>query len=298
MSFADEAKHEYAQMPIKHNCCRRALAEGLLVNAVFDPQIKGVFVRYTNEATATLATELLSKLYAKQPEVRKHGKCGHTYWDLILHSPACVRLVRSLDDATLSAEIPHEGCDSCRGMFLRGLFLACGTLNCPDKPTHFEWKVATDRAPWVSSVLTDTGYPPRTIARNGQTGLYYKNGETVADLISLIGAGQVLFRILDKRMERELRNNENRATNCVTRNIQKTISAATRQMDAINRLVEAGKLDSLPEALQETARKRYDNPDVSLDELASLHSPVISRSGLNHRLKKLLEAAHELSDEH
>jgi DNA-binding protein WhiA len=105
----------------------------------------------------------------------------------------------------------------------------------------------------------------------------------------------MLFEIINSRIEREIRNNENRATNCVARNIEKTIAAATKQIEAINRLMETGKLQSLPESLRITAEQRYANPDASLDELVALHVPSISRSGLNHRLQKLVDAADELS---
>ena len=104
----------------------------------------------------------------------------------------------------------------------------------------------------------------------------------------------MLFRSINSRIERDIRNNENRATNCVAKNIEKTVSAATRQMESINRLMETGRMDSLPESLQQTARVRYQNPDATLDELALRHEPPISKSGLNHRLKKLLDEAENL----
>ena len=91
-----------------------------------------------------------------------------------------------------------------------------------------------------------------------------------------------------------MRNNENRATNCVAKNIEKTISAATRQMEAIDKLMEVGRLEALPESLRTTAMVRYRNPDATLDELVRLHEPPISKSGLNHRLKKLLDEAEDL----
>ena len=110
----------------------------------------------------------------------------------------------------------------------------------------------------------------------------------------MMGAQHTVFEIMNSRIEREIRNNENRATNCVAKNIEKTISAAQRQIEAINLLMEHNRLDTLPEPLRVTAMVRYHNPDATLDELVYRHDPPISKSGLNHRLKKIQDAADEL----
>ena len=112
--------------------------------------------------------------------------------------------------------------------------------------------------------------------------------------MALMGAQHTIFEIINSRIERDIRNNENRATNCVAKNIEKTISAATRQIEAINLLMEHGKLERLPESLRATEMARYRNPDATLDELVRLHEPPISKSGLNHRLAKLVAEAEEL----
>ena len=295
MSFAERVRQELIAVVTKPNCCRRSLAEGLLAAANFDAESKCVLIRYNQEEGAGLAEEVLSHQFGKRPDVLKFGKCGHSYWDLSLNSPACKKFVRSMDAEEVSADdVLSFACDGCSSAFLRGLFLACGTVNDPHKSFHMEFKLPAHRVPFVSDFLTSLGYPPRVISRNGITGLYYKDGATIEDLITLMGAGQGLFEVINSRIERDIRNNENRATNCVARNIEKTIAAATKQMEAINRLMESGKLESLPESLKETARLRYANPDASLDELVSLHLPIISRSGLNHRLKKIVDAADEL----
>ena len=295
MSFADRVRAELSELAVKHNCCRRALLEGLLLGAYFDADAKCVRVRYGQEAIADLAAELISKQFGKQPEVIRSGKCGHNYWDISVSAPACTRLVRSMDAEDASSDsVFHFGCDACRSIFLRGSFLALGTVNDPHKSFHMEWKLLPTRVALLSGLLDSLGYPARQVNRPDSVGLYYKDSSAIEDLITLMGSSHVLFEVINSRIERDIRNNENRATNCVARNIEKTIAAATRQMEAINRLVETGRLDSLPEGLQETARIRYANPDASLDELTTLHSPTISKSGLNHRLQKLVDAADEL----
>ena len=177
---------------------------------------------------------------------------------------------------------------------MRGLFFVSGTVNDPQKSYHLEFVLPSEEsADAVTDYLSSIGYPPRRIARNTGVGLYYKDATSVADLITLMGSHSIIFEFYNARIASDIRNNENRATNCVTRNIQKSVAAAARQMEAIGRLMESGKLDSLPEPLRETALLRYRNPDATLDELKELHHPAISKSGLSHRLQKLLDAAEE-----
>ena len=120
----------------------------------------------------------------------------------------------------------------------------------------------------------------------------------MGDLFTLMGSVHMIFDYYNTRIERDIRNNENRATNCVARNIEKSISAAARQMEAIGILMDCGRLDGLEESLRTTALLRYRNPDATLDELKELHVPPISKSGLNHRLQRLLDVAREYEEKH
>lgn len=296
MSFADEVRAELCALPVKKNCCRRALTAGLL-SLVRAGEHRQMVVRYKHEAVATLAAEMIGRQYGNQPQISVSGACGHVYYDLSFSSPACYRqwVQLSAPDAEIETVLKFD-CDLCRGAFLRGVFLACGTVNDPHKSFHLEFALpkGTATAP-LSRFLADCGYLPRSFVRKDTVGLYYKDGGSVEDLIGMAGAQHTVFEIINSRIERDIRNNENRATNCVARNIEKTISAAARQMEAINRLMEAGRLEALPDALRVTALVRYRNPDATLDELVLRHEPPISKSGLNHRLKKLLEEADDLS---
>ena len=228
--------------------------------------------------------------------MKKSGACGHTYFDISFSSPALSKLLWQLSfpDAELDALL-HFSCDTCRGAYLRGIFLALGTVNDPQKSFHLEFAVPSHaNLELLAAFLESVGYAPRRIKRANGVGLYYKDGTSQEDLIGMMGAQHTVFEIMDNRIARDIRNNENRATNCVAKNIEKSISAATRQMDAINKLLEHNRLDTLPDALRETAMLRYRNPDVTLDELVRLHVPPISKSGLNHRLQKLQELAEDL----
>ncbi len=294
MSFADEVRAELCALPVKKNCCRHALAAGLLFLA-HAGEGKQMTVRYKHELVAALAAEMIHWQYGNAPKTEISGACGHLYYDLIFSSPACYR--QSVQLSSPDAEIEtalHFSCDACRGAFLRGLFLACGTVNDPHKSFHLEFALPTGtQTQPLMRFLEACGYPPRSFERKGTVGLYYKDGGSVEDLIGMAGAQHTVFEIINSRIERDIRNNENRATNCVAKNIEKTISAATRQMEAIDKLMEVGRLEALPEPLRVTAMVRYRNPDATLDELVRLHEPPISKSGLNHRLKRLLDEAED-----
>ena len=289
MSFADEVREELCELPIKKACCKRSLTEGLLLCALPE-ESKRVTVRYRYETVATVASAMIRQQYGRVPDSDMSGCCGHRYYDLFFTSPAVHKLLlqmRSNGDVSR-----YFACEGCRTAFLRGAFLACGTVNDPHKSFHLEFALPHGGpVDMLCAFFKACGYTPRHTVRPNCEGVYFKDSGAVEDLIGMMGAQHTVFEIINSRIERDIRNNENRATNCVAKNIEKSISAASRQIEAINRLMETGKLDALPESLRVTAMVRYRNPDATLDELVLLHEPHISKSGLNHRLKKLLEEA-------
>ena len=149
------------------------------------------------------------------------------------------------------------------------------------------------RADALSDMLEGIVAKPSRTKRGDRIGLYYKSNSKIADLMYIIGASSISFDVTNLSIEREIRNAENRATNCVTSNIKRTVGAARRHIEAIEYLETHGGLISLGEELEYTARLRADNAEASLSELALLHNPPISKSGLNARLAKILAAADE-----
>lgn len=295
MTFTERVCAELAELPIKKNCCRRALGAGLLLSAMRQPGSR-VVLPCRREAMAQFASSVLEKSYAKAAEIHVIGFHGHRQWQIILPSPAAAKLTAQLreEGADMDILLHLSECESCRSSFLRGLFCICGTVNDPQKSYHLEFVLPSEEsAEAVSAYLSSIGYPPRRIARTTGVGLYYKDAGSVADLITLMGSHSIIFEFYNARIANDIRNNENRATNCVARNIQKSVAAAARQIEAIGHLMEIGKLDSLPEPLRQTALLRYRNPDATLDELKDLHHPPISKSGLSHRLQKLLDEAED-----
>lgn len=295
MSFAEQLCAELLELPIKKPCCRRALSAGLLIDGV---RVSGGLVTLSlrRESVVNMALELFEKTYAKKAELTVVGYHGHRQWELSLPSPAAAKLTGQLQTENIDIDslLHLSDCEGCRAAFLRGLFFASGTVNDPQRSSHLEFLLRhTQAAPAVAALLEELGYPPKRLARTAGEGIYYKDAGSVGDLITLMGSHNIIFEFYNARIARDIRNNENRATNCVARNIQKSVAAAARQMEAIGHLMESGKLDALPEPLRETALLRYRNPDATLDELREMHRPTISKSGLSHRLQRLIDAAEE-----
>lgn len=303
MSFADSVREELLALPVKRTCCRRALVCGLLTGA--DATDGGVMLSCRTQASAELVSELFRRQFGQLPTLTYTASHGHRQISMLLTSKAVAELVRHMEEGTERsfaevgaplAEAPVGfSCDSCRSSFLRGMFLATATVSDPHKSTHLEFLIRhTARVPFLSEFLSSCGYPPGVIRRAGGVGLYYKESGAVEDLIAMTGAGRMAMELMNIRIEREIRNQENRATNCVAKNIEKSVSASARQMAAIERLTLTGMLAQLPEPIRLTARLRAEHPDATLEELRMLHVPPITKSGLNHRLQRLLEAADKL----
>ena len=211
------------------------------------------------------------------------------------------RLLTQIDNEggsdVINIKCKEENCIRC---FLRGAFIAHGTVSEPQKGYHLEYRFkSASRAAFVYKYLTDQGIEPKIINRKSGTGvgLYYKNSSALEDVLTYLGAVRCVFDLINVKIEREIRNSVNRGTNCVAGNIAKSVNAAQKQTAAISFLDEAGKLSMLPDELFETAKLRLENPSMSLAELARSHEPPISKSGLNHRLSKIIEVAENLKND-
>ena len=178
---------------------------------------------------------------------------------------------------------------------LRGAFLAGGSVTDPEKRYHLE--LATNHiqaSREVSTLLEECGFLPRSVQRAGSSVIYFKQSEHIEDFLTAIGAPVAAMDIMTAKVDKSIRNGANRAMNCDMANVNKTVSAAEVQLDAIERLHRAGRWETLPEKLQQTARLRRENPELSLQQLADKHTPPLSKSCLNHRLRKLVEISEEV----
>ncbi|MBQ7058878.1 MAG: DNA-binding protein WhiA [Firmicutes bacterium] len=191
----------------------------------------------------------------------------------------------------------------CRRAYLRGAFLACGSINDPTKNYHIEFlcdqaREASRLKEMLSSFDVDPGMLERTRrgTRRVTNVLYLKDSEYIVDVLRIIKAPLSLMELENVRVEKDVKNHIQRRVNCEAANISKIVGASVRQIDAIRFLTEQGVFDTLPEELIEIAGLRMEYPDMGLKELGALVDPPISKSGVNHRLKKIIQFSEELKE--
>ena len=185
--------------------------------------------------------------------------------------------------------------DCCFGAFIRGAFFSCGTVTSPEKNYHLEFvvphlKLSLD----MIKLLDEVKLNPKHIVRNGNHIVYFKDSESIEDLLTLMGATNASLELMGIKMQKNMINSVNRKVNFEVANLSRTVEASIQQINAINLIDNNVGLGHLPAALRDVAFLRRDNPEISLKELGELVSPSISRSGVNHRLKRIVEIAEEL----
>ena len=186
----------------------------------------------------------------------------------------------------------------CRRAFIRGAFLASGSISDPAKTYHFEVVTTTmEKAEQIQSIICFFGIDAKIVTRKKYFVVYVKEGSQIVDLLNIMEAHVALMELENVRILKEMRNSINRQVNCETANINKTVTAATKQIEDIRYIKDTVGLSKLSEGLEEIARLRLEHPDASLKELGSLLSPPIGKSGVNHRLRKLGELADSLREE-
>ncbi len=196
-------------------------------------------------------------------------------------------------DMTLAMHInlPSVEEECCKASFLRGAFLAGGSVTDPVKGYHLELATTHQSVAGACYMLMGEalGFYPKTAARGGGQVLYLKQSDLISDFLTYLGAPIAAMGIMEARLEKELNNKVNRRCNCDDANTSKVVDAAQEQLAAIRILKERGQMGKLPEKLRQAAQAREDNPEASLTELAAMMEPPISKPAMNHRLKRLVE---------
>ena len=181
------------------------------------------------------------------------------------------------------------------GVFTAGVFLACGSVNDPNKEYHLEFACPEEQlALQLATLLGDIGVTAKTVVRRGQHIVYIKGSESIEDTLTFIGASQCTLELMNTKIYKDIRNKANRIANCDAANIDKVVKAAMKQIEDIKLIDNAVGLDTLSDELSEVAQLRLDNIDMSLQEIGETLSEPISRSGVNHRFKKLAKIADEI----
>lgn len=285
MSFSQDIKRELMAQQTQKKCCRRALSAGLLFDAEADGKdhIKAYF---NSSETAKYAVKIFATAFGPQ-NVEEPQKVNKQYC-VMVNSPSATDLIGTVCDYT---------CAECRQNFLKGLLISTASITDPDKQYHCEFSIKeSERVPILSDELSEMFKRPIIISRKNATGLVYKNSAVIEDILSYIGATQTYFSMINAKIENDLRNSANRATNCETHNIALSVKAGAVQTEAIEYIISADELKNLPAELRETAELRLLYQDLPLSELAARHCPPLTKSGINHRIKRLIDIAETLKN--
>ncbi len=208
----------------------------------------------------------------------KNKCCRHAY--------VCGKEFNSIEN------LPKIKCSSCTAHFLRGVFITHGSVTNPQKGYHVDISFVDEKArDYIFDLLEETGLAPKKSYRRqkGNYIVYFRESSGVEDFLALIGANKAAFDLMNSKILKEIRNNVNRAANCDSANIGKSISASKKCCEIIRELDEKGMLCQLSPELVETAKLRIENEHLSIAELGLICNPPVSKSGMNHRLTKIIE---------
>ena len=297
MSFSSQVKNELVEIQVENNCCKKSLLYGM---ALFSKSFsyREVVFQSKSEATAELYSNLLSELCSVNAGI-KISPSGKIYTVSVKKSANVSRIMayfgHERSETTLRINFTNFDCEECQNAFLRGAFLACGAVSSPEKDYHLEFSVPyMNLSKSLVTALQEKELATKITHRKGYNIIYFKDSEEIEDCLYIMGAGKSMFDMMNVKIVKEIRNTANRKANCDAANIEKTVAAASPQIAAIMKIEREKGLDSLSEPLRQMAEIRMENPDSSLNELAEMFDPPISRSGVNHRLSRLVKIAEDL----
>ena len=296
MSFSSQVKNELVKTEYEQPCCKRALLYGLsLFGKSFSEN--SVSLQTENEPTALLFQSLTKEIFNIEAAVVPSPR-GRNFTASVLNKTGGQKLFRSFGHSGAeSLKIDHTNfrCDHCSNAFLAGVFLACGTLSDPKKDYHLEFSVPYyNLSKSLFTLLQEMELGPKYTNRKGYNIVYFKESEAIENCLYMMGASGSMFEMMNIKIFKDFRNKANRQANCETANINKMVNAVAVQITAIEKIWRLKGKKYLSEELETAAELRYENPDSSLAELAELYPGQISRSGLNHRLKRIVDIANSL----
>ena len=293
MSFSSEVKQELCRVPLSRKCCAQAECYGVLLYCnTFSP--REIRVITESDPFAQRLPQLLRRAFRFSFDRLPDGEGKHIF---AVEDPRKLSAVQQLlggDDRAPALHINfgvlEEPC--CRAAFLRGAFLAGGSVTDPRKGYHLELTTShLSVGREMLALMREMGLEPKAAQRKGNSVVYFKQSDRIEDLLTSIGAPLSAMGVMNAKLEKDLRGSVNRRVNCDAANLDKAVEAAMTQVESIRRLEDQGRLALLPEKLQETASLRLAHPEDTLSQLAQRYDPPITKSALNHRLRKLVELA-------
>ena len=297
MSFSSQVKNELVKIEYESYCCKKSLLYGM---TLFSKEFsyRGCMFQTENENIVMLYKRLLKELCNIDTDISV-SPSGKNY-SIVVEDKAIATKIFTFfghdkSDTNLKVNFSNFQCPRCQNAFLAGAFLSCGTVSSPEKDYHLEFIVPfLNLTKSFITFLQEMELNPKLTNRKGYNIIYFKVSEQIEDCLYMMGASVAMFDMMNVKIVKEIRNSANRKANCETANIEKMVRAASPQIAAILKIKDKRGLSSLPEPLEHMALIRLENPDSSLQELAEMFDPPLSKSGANHRLKRLVEIAKEL----
>ena len=299
LSFSAGAKAEICKDLPSKRCCAVAEAFGILL---YSNTFSGECIRIITESRefAIFLPKLFRKAFSLEfdefPSVMAPGKLVFQITEpqkllAIFHTYGFEP--EKMLSLHVNLSVLEDGC--CRSAFLRGMFLAGGSVTDPAKGYHLEVATVHQAVARESYTLMEEtlGFYPKMASRNGTQVLYLKQSDLISDCLTFLGAPVAAMGIMETKLEKELKNKVNRRCNCDEANTSKVVDAAQEQLNAIRVIRRRNMMDHLPEKLRQAALAREQNPASSLTELAAMMDPPITKPAMNHRLKKLILMAKE-----
>lgn len=312
MSFSSEVKEELSGVINNGRHCQIAETAAILTMcgevAISEKDNFVVKIQTENLSVARKYFTLLRKAFNIEPEVAvKQGKTNRSvkgYMVVVKHHKEAIKLLEGtkllnsdleiMENLSITSNlVMQQMC--CRRAFIRGSFLAAGSISDPNKFYHYEIACQDPgKAEQLRDIICSFELDAKIVERKKHFVVYVKEGAQIVDLLNIMGAHVSLMNLENVRILKEMRNSVNRKVNCETANINKTVSAAVKQAEDIQYIQQMKGLNTLPESLQEIARLRLEQPEATLKELGMMLAPQVGKSGVNHRLRKLSTIAEEL----
>jgi len=295
MSFSGDVKTELCRTPMSSKCCALAECYGILLYCnTFAPNEIRIITE--SDALAQRLPQLLKKAFKLTFDRLPEGDGKHIFSITDRSKLDQVHQAFGRDAGALALHINfavlEETCY--RTAFLRGAFLAGGSVTDPRKGYHLELVTSHHSVSReMLALMRELDLEPKDAQRKGNAVIYFKQSDRIEDFLTSIGAPLSAMEVMNAKLEKDLRGSVNRRVNCDAANLDKAVEAAMAQVEAISRLERSGRLAQLPDKLKETARLRMENPEDTLSQLAELCDPPITKSALNHRLRKLVELGQE-----
>lgn len=297
MSFSSQIKQELCKTSIQRKCCAQAEVYGILL---FCSSFRRSGIRIVTESDAFAARLPMLFKKAFQIEFDQLPPENPGKRTFLITDPAKISAIGEAfgygpgESVALHINFGVLEEDHCRAAFFRGAFLAGGSVTDPDKGYHLEivtshYNVGRE----MPALLRESGFEPKSAERKANYVTYFKQSAYIEDFLTAIGSPVAAMGIMNAKAEKNLRGSINRRVNCEAANLDKTVDASLGQIEAIRTLEERGVLDQLPEKLKETAILRRENPELTLSQLAALCVPPVTKSALNHRLRKLIALAQQ-----